>query len=55
MTREKKEYAELLGLFDRSSGTEREQNDKSAAYRYLMSGAPIPRTLVMRLEGYKKM
>ena len=45
MTREKREYAEMLGLLDLSKHPEIEQ-DKRLALRYLNSGANIPRTLL---------
>ena len=49
MTREKREYAEMLGLLDLSKHPEIEQ-DKRLALRYLNSGANIPRTLLYRIE-----
>lgn len=52
MTGEKREYAELLGLFD-DSHPETEQ-DRKLALRYLCSGAPIPQTLMNKLERAKR-
>ena len=49
MTRDKKEYAEMLGLMDRSDDPRIDQ-DRQLALRYLLSGATIPQTLLTRIE-----
>ena len=49
MTREKREFAEMLGLLDFSRNPEIEQ-EKRLALRYLNSGANIPRTLLTKIE-----
>ena len=49
MTTEVKEYAEALGLLD-SSHPEIE-TEKKTALRFLMSGAPIPRDLLKKIEA----
>ena len=48
MTREKREYAEMLGLFD-NTHPEIEQ-EKKLALRYINSGGYIPQTLLMKIE-----
>ena len=52
MTGEKREYAKELGLFA-MSGTDAEIQDKKMALDYVIHGAPIPRTLMWRIERYK--
>ena len=54
MTREKREFAEMLGLLDLSRHPEIEQ-DKRLALRYLNSGANIPQTLLYRIERVSMM
>ena len=49
MTREKREFAEMLGLLDFSRNPEIEQ-EKRLALQYLNSGANIPRTLLTKIE-----
>lgn len=49
MTRDKREFAEALGLLDLSKNPEIEQ-EKRLALRYLSSGADIPRTLLYKIE-----
>ena len=49
MTREKMEFAEMLGLLDFSRNPEIEQ-EKRLALRYLNSGAYIPQTLLTKIE-----
>ena len=49
MTRDKKEYAEMLGLMDRSDDPRIDQ-DRQLALRYLLSGATILQTLLTRIE-----
>ncbi len=50
MTKEKREYADWLGLFSSEDDSPAVERDKKVALRYLMSGAPIPRTLLLRLQ-----
>ena len=49
MTRDKKEFAEMLGLMDISDDPRIDQ-DRQLALRYLLSGATIPQTLLTRIE-----
>ena len=49
MTREKKEFAEMMGLMNRSDDPRIDQ-DRQLALRYLPSGATIPQTLLTRIE-----
>ena len=52
MTGEKRKYAELLGLFD--TNRPEIENERKLAPRYLCSGAPIPQTLLRKLERVKR-
>ncbi len=49
MTRERKEYAEMLGLMDKTENPVLEENRK-LALQYVLSGSTIPQTLLIRLE-----
>ena len=49
MTRDKREYAEMLGLMDRSDDPRIDQY-RQLALRFLLSGATIPQTLFTRIE-----
>lgn len=49
MTRDKKEFAEMLGLMDRSDDPRVDQ-DRQLTLRYLLSGSTIPQTLLTRIE-----
>lgn len=49
MTRERKEYAEMLGLMDKTENPVLEENRK-LALQYVLSGATVPRTLLTKLE-----
>ena len=52
MTGEKREFAELLGLFDTTHPEV--ENERKLALRYLCSGVPIPQTLLRKLERVKQ-
>ncbi|MBO6215252.1 MAG: hypothetical protein J6N76_06920 [Lachnospiraceae bacterium] len=53
MTTEKQEFIRMLGL-DVKADSAAEERDKKTALSYVMSGASIPRTLMFRLENYKR-
>ena len=53
MTGEKHEYAKELGLFAMNGVSDAELNDKKMALEYVNHGAPIPRTLMWRIERYR--
>lgn len=55
MTAEKKEYAQMLGLLSGEERTEEEKADKRVALQYIMRGADIPKSLLWKLERYRRM
>ena len=54
MTADKKEFAEMLRLFDKSEN-DAIAHDRKVALQFVLRGASIPKTLLYKIENYNRM